>query len=45
MPQLRKTFEDGFERAVLGEDPKAALQEAADTINADIKKYNASVGG
>jgi sn-glycerol 3-phosphate transport system substrate-binding protein len=44
MPQLRNTFEDGFERAVLGDDPQASLQEAADSINADIAKYDASIG-
>ena len=43
MPQLRSTFEEGFERAVLGEDPRAALQEAADEINAGIAQYNATV--
>lgn len=44
MPQLRSTFEDGFERAVLGEDPRAALEEAAATINSLIEQYNETVG-
>lgn len=43
MPQLRSIFEEGFERAVLGDDPRAALQEAADEINAAIEQYNAGV--
>ena len=44
MPQARKASEDGLEAALNGTDPQQAMTKAAESLSAQIKQYNDSVG-
>ena len=44
MPQIRKATEDGLERALIGKDPVASLQQVQENVAGSIANDNDSVG-
>jgi sn-glycerol 3-phosphate transport system substrate-binding protein len=45
MPQMRKSLEDGLERALIGKDPVTSLVKAQENVAESVRSYNESVGG
>ena len=45
MPQMRKSLEDGLERALIGKDAATSLVKAQQNVAESVSSYNESVGG
>jgi sn-glycerol 3-phosphate transport system substrate-binding protein len=45
MPQIRKSTEDGLERALIGKDPAGSMAQVQQNVLKTVQNYNDSVGG